>query len=97
MYLFLGTQIQLQPSAMMANVFSDSSCAICSLHRNLSHLAEHEQRSDRWLLRHHPSPRLWWVGVCLVRGVISVASSTSRLQARVGTDCSTSCPAGEGG
>lgn len=42
---------------MMANVFSNPSCAICSLHQNLSHLAEHELwRSDRWLLRHHPQP-----------------------------------------
>ena len=51
---------------MMANVLSDSSCAICSLHRNLSHLAEHELwRSDRWLLRHHPQPSPL-VGWCLL-------------------------------
>lgn len=51
---------------MMASFPIDPSCAICSLHRNLNHLAEHELwRSERWLLRHHPQPSPL-VGWCLL-------------------------------
>lgn len=43
-----------------------SSCGICALHRDASHLDEHELwRSDRWLLRHHPQPSPL-VGWCLL-------------------------------